>query len=242
MGWTGPRYAVGCGADDASRCANPFPGDDPPAPALRAVAGPLFVTTFLLEGATRVDYDALRHPVSSLALGPGGLVQTANFLVAGVLYGAGATGLWRAHRPQAGPTIGPILIGAAAAGLIGSGLFTTDPVSGYPPATPDALPGYSTTAAALHDLFAVPTFLGIPAAALIYARWFHRHGKRRWVAYSAGSAQLMLGAVVLASVAFNQNPALVNYGGLLQRVSVTTGFAWLTALATRALRTEQAVS
>jgi hypothetical protein len=200
-----------------------------------AVAGPLFITTFLLEGATRVGYDALRHPVSSLALGPGGRVQTANFVVAGVLYGAGATGLWRAHRPPAGTSIGPVLIGAAAAGLVGAGVFTTDPVSGYPPGTSDALPGYSSAAAALHDMFAVPTFLGIPAAALVYARWFHRNGERRWAAYSAESALLMLGAVVLASAAFNQAPALVDYGGLLQRVSVTTGFAWLTALALHAL-------
>jgi Protein of unknown function (DUF998) len=34
------------------------------------VAGPLFVLVFLIEGAMTPDYDPLRHPVSSLALGP----------------------------------------------------------------------------------------------------------------------------------------------------------------------------
>jgi hypothetical protein len=35
-------------------------------------AGPVFTATFLLEGATRDAYRPLRHPVSSLALGPRG--------------------------------------------------------------------------------------------------------------------------------------------------------------------------
>ena len=35
-------------------------------------AGPVFTATFLLEGATRDGYRPLRHPVSSLALGPRG--------------------------------------------------------------------------------------------------------------------------------------------------------------------------
>lgn len=39
--------------------------------ACGAIAGPLFVVAFL-EGATCDDYDPLRHPVSSLALGPSG--------------------------------------------------------------------------------------------------------------------------------------------------------------------------
>ena len=36
------------------------------------IGGPLFVTTVLVEGATRADSDPLRHPVSSLALGDSG--------------------------------------------------------------------------------------------------------------------------------------------------------------------------
>jgi Protein of unknown function (DUF998) len=53
-------------------------------------AGPAFITTFLVEGATRFGYRPSRHPVSSLALGPRGWVQTANFAVTGTLVLAGA--------------------------------------------------------------------------------------------------------------------------------------------------------
>ncbi|MEU4608159.1 DUF998 domain-containing protein [Kribbella sp. NPDC023972] len=61
------------------------------------VAGPLFVVTFLVQGTLKGSgYDALRHPVSSLALGDHGWVQTANFLICGLLTIAFAVGLWRA--------------------------------------------------------------------------------------------------------------------------------------------------
>lgn len=56
-------------------------------------AGPVFMATFLAEGAARDGCRSLRHPVSSLALGPRGWVQTANFAVAGMLCLADAAGL-----------------------------------------------------------------------------------------------------------------------------------------------------
>jgi hypothetical protein len=59
-------------------------------------AGPVFVTVFLAEGAVRQGYRPLRHPVSSLALGPRGRLQSANFAVTGTLILAGAAGLARA--------------------------------------------------------------------------------------------------------------------------------------------------
>jgi hypothetical membrane protein len=201
-------------------------------------AGPLFIGTFLVEGATRPDYRPLRHPVSSLALGPHGWMQTANFAITGALYLGFATGLRRAPRTTVPTKAGPILIGAAAVGLMGAGTFTTDPVSGYPPGTPDAAPAYST-AGALHDLFSAPTFLGVPAAALAFARGFLRCGQRGWAAYSAGSGLTMLATFALASAGFSQAPSLVDIGGLLQRASVITGFGWLTALAVRTLAADR---
>jgi hypothetical protein len=101
-------------------------------------AGPVFVAVFLLEGAVRDGYRPLRHPVSSLALGQRGWIQAGNFAMAGTLFLAGAAGLARAGDPAASRAA-PALIGAAGAGLTGSAVFTTDPVSGYPPGTPDAL-------------------------------------------------------------------------------------------------------
>lgn len=197
-------------------------------------AGPLFLVTALAEGATRADYHPLRHPVSSLALGPHGWMQVANFLVAGALYLSYAVGLWRAPRTVDGTRIGAILIGVAAVGLLGAAAFVTDPVSGYPPGTPSA-PGEYTTSGALHDLLSTPMFFGLPAAGFVFGNWFRRSGNRRWAIYSIGSAVMMLVFFGLASAAFNQVPVLVSFGGL-QRAAVTTGFAWLTGLAIHTLR------
>ena len=198
-----------------------------------AAAGPLFVATFLVEGAARVDYDPRRHPVSSLALGPRGTVQVANFLVAGALYTGYAVGLARVRSGSQG-RLGPILVGAAGAGLVGAGVFRTDPVSGYPPGTPDRPTGY-TRLGRLHDVVSVPTFLGIPAASFVYARAFVHDGRPAWALYSAASGGTMLATVVAASAGFGQARKFVGVAGLFQRISVTAGFGWLTALAIRGL-------
>jgi Protein of unknown function (DUF998) len=164
-------------------------------------AGPAFVAVFLFEGAARDGYQPLRHPVSSLALGPRG---------------------WA-------------LIGAAGAGLIGAAVFTTDPVSGYPPGTPDALTHPTRTGIA-HNLAAVPVFVGLPAAALASGRRSWRAGQHHFSLYSVGTAVIMLTAIALAGAGFGQSPRLINFGGLFQRASIITGFAWLTALSAQALR------
>src|SRR5262245_20158036 len=121
---------------------------------LGALAGPLFVVTFLIEGATRADYSTLRHPVSSLALGDFGWIQVANFVVTGSLLLALAVGMWRALRPSFWR---PLLIALIGLSLIGAGLFITDPINGYPPGTP-LLPLASSGAGRIHDLFGVLTF------------------------------------------------------------------------------------
>jgi hypothetical protein len=200
-----------------------------------ATAGPLFVTVFVVEGARRPDYNPLRHPVSSLALGSRGWVQVANFAVAGTLYLAGAAGLSRAPDPLLGTRPGPTLFGGVGLGLLGSAAFCADAVSGYPPGTPNTPPEQTTNMTA-HGIAALPIFLGIPAAAFVYARRFHRSGTPTWAVCSALTGVTMLAAMVFAGAGFNQAPTLVNSAGLLQRAAIVTGLGWLTALSGRALR------
>src|SRR5262249_30549829 len=99
-----------------SEIQTPVPAATPARPPhrpnrlLRAglVAGPLFVALFLVEPAFHDGYDPMRHPVSSLSLGPGGWVQMLNFLVAGLLCLAFAAGLRRALRPGPGAAAAPL--------------------------------------------------------------------------------------------------------------------------------------
>jgi len=198
------------------------------------VAGPLFVTVFLIEGARRADYSPLRHPVSALSLGPQGWTQVANFSATGTLYVAGAAGLLRVPDSALSTRLGPTLIGAAGLGLVASAVFHTDPVSGYPPGTSDASAEH-TTSMTRHGLASIPIVVGLPSAALAYARRFHRGGNRRWAVYCALTAASMVVNFAVAAVGFGQTPRLVNRAGLFQRASIVTAFAWITALSARAI-------
>lgn len=200
-----------------------------------AVAGPLFISVFLIEGARRPDYRPLRHPVSSLALGPQGWVQVANFAAAGTLYLAGAVGLARSPSPNARSRIAAAALGATGIGLLGSAAFRTDPVSGYPPGTP-ATPAETTATGNLHTVAALPIFLGIPAAAATWAWQASRCGKPGWAAYSAATAVAMLTGMGLAGQGFSQAPRSVNHAGLFQRAAIVAGLSWLTAVSARTPR------
>jgi len=199
------------------------------------VIGPvLFVVVFLIEGATRADYDPLRHPVSSLSIGDLGWMQVANFIITGSLLLAFAFGLGQALRPSTRVAWGPLLIGLVAIGLIGSGLFITDPLSGYPPGTP-LVPTDRTVHGILHDLFGTPVFLGLPIACFVFSRRFARLGERGWAIYSVLTGFAMLVAFFLARLAFRQTPGFADFGGLFQRVTIIIGWVWLALLALRFL-------
>jgi hypothetical protein len=198
-----------------------------------AFAGPAFIVVYTVEGARRAAYEPLRHPVSSLALGPRGRVQRLNFTILGLSY----LGLSWGLRPEPGDDAEPllsVLVAAAGVGLLTSAAAETDPVSGYPPHTP-AHVTEPTRHGMIHDLGALPVFLGIPAACLISAVHAARHQDPRWAAWSlaAGSSEIiMLG---LSVAAFEQHTTLVRWGGLFQRAAVMSCLGWLTTRATRAL-------
>jgi Protein of unknown function (DUF998) len=196
------------------------------------LAGPLFIVVFLIEGAVTPDYHPLRHPLSSLALGPFGWTQTANFVIAGLLTLAFAVGLMR--LPGVCLKVGAILVGVWGVGLLGAGTFVTDPVSGYPPGTPP-LPVEATTSGTLHDLFSVAAFFALAAACFVLAGgagW-------RWTIYSVLSGAAFLGAFFVAGIGFGQTEPYAEVAGLWQRISVLIGWAWLTMLALRLLLRER---
>ncbi len=207
------------------------------------IAGPLFVGAFTAIGAKRQGYDWQAYPVSSLATGRRGWLQSANFILAGLLYSYAGRGLGRCPRRRVGPRAVPVLVAAVGVGLIGSGVFVTDPVGGFPPATsgednPDDA-GFATTALTregkLHTLCAVPIFVGIPIAGLASAIVAVRNRDYRWACYSAGSSLVMAGSFVLFGKAFDEGSGLSGKGGIFQRLSVLSGLGWIAALCVRAL-------
>jgi hypothetical protein len=197
------------------------------------IVGPLlFMTMFLVEGATRADYSPLRHPVSSLSIGELGWMQIANFIITGALLIAFALGVQRALRPA---TWGPLLLGLVGIGLIGSGIFVTDPLNGYSPGTV-LVPTTRTTHGVLHDLFGIPVFLGLPITCAVFGRLFRRLGQPGWASYSILSGVTMFVVFIPARAGFSQR-ALADLAGLFQRLSLMVGLTWIVLLAIYVMQT-----
>jgi hypothetical protein len=203
-----------------------------------AIAGPVFTIAWIVQGATRANYDPMRYAISSLSVGESGWIQIANFLITGSLILAFSIGLRRALRGPSRSVWGPLLIGLLGIGLIGSGIFVTDPLNGYPPGTP-VIPTERTTHGILHDLFGIPVFLGLPITCFVFARLFARWDERSWAWYSRLSGIGMFAVFFVARLGFRLLPTYPDLAanfGLLQRITVTIGFTWLTLLAVYMLK------
>ena len=200
-----------------------------------ALAGSLFTIAWILAGTLTPHYDPLRHPISALALGEFGWMQVANFFLSGLLLLGFAIGLRRVLRPL-GSVWGPLLIGLAGIGLIGAGLFATEPANGYPPNTP-IIPTQRSTNGILHDIFGSLFIFGLPIACFVFARIFGKLNERKWVIYSVASGAITFILFFLARF----DPELTTLG-LRQRIGVTASLIWLTLLAIYILKARKAGS
>ncbi len=198
----------------------------------------LFVIASIIEGRIHLDYNPIRHPVSSLALGDFGWMQVANFIILGLLILGFAIGLRRSLQPSKDSIWGSLLLGLVAIGLIGAGIFITDPDYGYPVDMPvllgpDSLRGY------LHELFSLLIFVGLPVACFVLRHRFLVTGESGWAAYCTFTGIAMLATFVLASIGFKQKANLVDFAGVYQRLSITLGCIWITLLALHLTKTHE---
>jgi len=198
--------------------------------ACGAIGPLLFIVMFLIEGATRPNYSAWHHFVSSLSLGEGGWMQITNFLICGVLVLCFAIGLRRVLHPGKGSTWGPILLGIFGLCLIGAGFFVTDPLLGYPPGAPSTPTLHGT----LHNLLSLVAFISLPAACFVLARRFAGDSAwRGWVFYSIATGILVIVFFILTDVVEFLNPN--GPAGFFQRLTIIIGWGWIAFLAIRLL-------
>ena len=160
-----------------------------PLAASRGRAGrTLFVVTVTAQMLVRDGYDLLQHPLSMLALGEGGWVQSLNFVIAGILSLAFAAGLVRVLRSGPGRHAVPALLSLYGAGLVLGGIFTADPALGFPPGAPEGIPPTLSAHGAVHAFAPMLAFLSLIVAALVVARSFWWQGRRRLPLHRRSSA------------------------------------------------------
>jgi hypothetical protein len=155
------------------------------------VAGPFYLAVGLIQALVRDGFDFARHPLSLLANGPGGWIQTANFVLSGLLVIVAAVGFGRVlgSRPRA---VTWFLAGFGAS-MIAAALFPADPVDGFPIGTPEGYPTSISTPGLIHFIagtlgfvcLAVSCFFAAPAMS-------HRNAKAlAWLSFLSGLAVLM---------------------------------------------------
>jgi len=180
----------------------------------------LFVLTFLIDGATRPGYNPIRQPVSALALGARGWIQTTNFVVCGLFIMASALGLHQAS----GSVWLAVLVAVFGLALIASGVFPMDPMRGYPPGTRDNTPKKTSTTHKRHDRAGVVVFTSLPAASLAAALTLE---STPWVVLSGLTSMALVALFFVFGYAWEADSPRA---GLIQRLTIVTGWTWLSLL------------
>jgi hypothetical protein len=188
------------------------------------LAGPIYLAVGIAQGLLRDGFDFARHPLSVLANGPGGWVQTANFVVTGGLVVAAAVGFHRVLRATSRAT--GIFLGAFGASMLVAAVCPADPVDGFPVGTPLGPPTSMSTLGLLHFAAGGLGFVALAISCLVASRAMSRRGDR-----NHGWLSLLSGVIVLLgffSVAVpNSSPVLGIW------IAVVVGWVWLALLSRR---------
>jgi hypothetical membrane protein len=184
------------------------------------------VTTAVVQILARDGFDLSRHPISLLANGPYGWVQSANFVVAGLLSIVFAYAVAPHLRGGRGAVAGPVLLTGFGAGLVMAGIFPPDPAMGFPAGAPAGYPEQLSTSSVIHGIAPPLAFLSLVAVCVVLARRFAAEGHKTPAILTLATAVacflLPLPVAPLLSVRLF--------------VAAALGFAWLAAFAVVQLR------
>lgn len=183
------------------------------------IAGPFYLAVGLAQAFLRDGFDLGRHSLSALANGPGGWVQTLNFVVTGLLVVVAAVGIGRALRKHARAS--GWFLGWFGVSMLLAAVFPADPVDGFPPGTPEGFPESVSTPGLLHFAAGASGFLALAVSCIVVAVAMSRRGDS-WMA----RLSLFAGVSVVAGF---MAPLLVPAAGPVAGIwfAVVVGWAWL---------------
>lgn len=199
---------------------------------LCGVFGPvLFITVFLIDGATRPYYNPLRHWVSHLSLGERGWLGISNLVVMSLFMFAFALGVYQSIKHW----WGSLLIAVFGLGFLAAAVFPIDPGLGYPFGVQPKI----TLSGQLHDGAGLVIFGSLSALCFVMIRSFRTqlHGQG-WTRYSLITGMSVLTLFIACSVLVTLDYAAVMPNapsGLLERLSLMMGCGWLIFFARRLL-------
>lgn len=190
----------------------------------------LFAIIYLIEGATRPDYNAWQQTISALSLGPGGWIQRANFVLCGVSV------LWLAFvwrkilKGGVCALLYPLIRVIEGIGLLAIAIFSQDPAYGYPPGTP-AGPGSATLGGTLHLTFTLVVVwaMGLGLFVIAWRFWRTPHF-RGWALFSVACGLLPMVFMPVFGIAQNPHSVFAGYAGFYERLATNADAIWGVAL------------
>jgi len=189
---------------------------------LGVVVGPFYLGLGLIQALVREGFEFARHPLSVLANGPGGWVQTANFLLTGLMVVAAAIGFGR--MPRRHLRAASWILGCYGVCIIAAAIFPADPVDGFPPGTPKGFPTSISTTGLLHFAVGALGFLSLAVSciAVAIAMWRRRDARVALLSLCAG--------LVVAGGFFG--PMVLPIPGGIAGIwlSVVVGWIWLAGM------------
>jgi hypothetical protein len=193
------------------------------------IVGPIYLVTGVGQGLVRDGFSFARHPLSVLANGAGGWVQTTNFVVSGLMVLAAAIGMWRVLRPTGRAC--SVALGVYGVAMLSAAVLKADAMDGFPIGTPLGPPTSISPIGLGHFIAGALGFVAFAVSALLAARVMQTRRERTMARLSLGSGLVIL----LGFFGGFAVPALAK-GSLGIWTAVVVGWAWLAALSVHLYR------
>ncbi|MCH5584494.1 DUF998 domain-containing protein [Shimazuella sp. AN120528] len=187
---------------------------------------PFFYIISIIQMFTQSGFDIRRHAISMLTLGDWGWVQSANFIITGLLAVLASIGIRSVLKDHKAVTWGTLLIGVYGIGMIGAGLFRPDPGLGFPAGAPQSMPTSMSTHAALHSLAFFTSFICLLIACFVFSRLFAAQGEKNWRVYCI-STGIVSPLLIILGMGMN------SWMGIMMGCAGLVAFGWVSALSGR---------
>jgi len=193
------------------------------------VVGPFYLAVGLFQAFVRDGFSFARHPLSVLANGTGGWIQTANFALSGLMVIAAAMGFWRMPAPRL--RAASWFLGAYGAFVFAAAIFRADPVDGFPVGTPLGPPTTMTTMGMLHFVVGTLGFVCFAISGLCAVRPLLRRNEK-----SVARLSLFSGLAIL--IGFFGGFFIPGLSSPTAGIwfAVVVGWVWLSALSLKLYR------
>lgn len=194
------------------------------------IVGPFYLVVGLMQAFVRDGFDLARHPLSVLAVGEGGWVQTTNFVLSGAMVIAAAVGIIRALRPQSG--LGGWFLGAFGVSMLAAAVFEADAVDGFPIGTPLGPPTTMSQTGMIHFAAGAIGFLSLAVSCLVVARALSKRKASAIARLSVVSGIAVIAGFFAPAVFSSLSAATAGIW-----FSVVVGWAWLAITSVHLYRT-----